>query len=74
MRAFRQSTGQTITAYAEAARLRHATRLLSDTDLPLGDIARQLGFAAPSAFSRWFRQHRGLSPREWRARVLGGTS
>jgi AraC family transcriptional regulator len=68
MRAFRQSTGQTITAYAEAARLRHATRLLSETDLPLGDIARQLGFAAPSGFSHAFRRAVGEAPSAFRRR------
>ena len=68
MRAFRQSTGQTITAYADAARLRHATRLLSETDLPLGDIARQLGFAAPSGFSHAFRRAVGDPPSAFRRR------
>jgi AraC family transcriptional regulator len=68
MRAFRQSTGQTVTAYAEAARLRHATRLLSETDLPLSDIARQLGFAAPSGFSHAFRRAVGEPPSAFRRR------
>jgi len=68
MRAFRQSTGQTVTAYAEAARLRHATRLLSETDLPLADIARQLGFAAPSGFSHAFRRAVGEPPSAFRRR------
>jgi len=68
MRAFKQSTGQTITAYAEAARLRHATRLLCETDLPLADIARQLGFAAPSGFSHAFRRAIGEPPSAFRRR------
>jgi AraC family transcriptional regulator len=68
MRAFKQSTGQTITAYTEAARLRHATRLLSGTNLPLADIARQLGFAAPSGFSHAFRRLAGETPSAFRRR------
>jgi AraC family transcriptional regulator len=68
MRAFRQSAGQTITAYAEGARLRHATQLLSETDLPLADIARQLGFAAPSGFSHAFRRAVGEPPSAFRRR------
>nr|WP_234327938.1 hypothetical protein [Streptomyces sp. NRRL F-2664] len=27
-----------------------------------------MGFASPSAFSRWFRERFGCSAREWRAR------
>jgi AraC family transcriptional regulator len=68
MRAFKQSTGQTVTAYAEAARLRHATRLLCETDLALSDIARQLGFAAPSGFSHAFRRAVGETPSAFRRR------
>ncbi len=69
MRAFKQSTGQTVTAYAEAARLRHAVRLLSDTDLPLADVARQVGFAAPSGFSHAFRRALGEPPSAFRRRL-----
>jgi AraC family transcriptional regulator len=66
MRAFRQSTGQTITEYAEDVRLRYAVRLLSDTDLPLGDIAGQVGFSALSGFSHAFRRAVGQSPSVFR--------
>lgn len=68
MRAFRQSTGQTITAYAEAARLRHAVRLLSETDQPLSEIARHVGFAAQSGFSHAFRRAVGVTPSAFRRR------
>jgi AraC family transcriptional regulator len=69
MRAFKQSTGQTITAYAEAARLRHAMRLLSDTDRPLSKIAQQVGFAAASGFSHAFRRAVGEPPSAFRRRL-----
>ena len=68
MRAFKHSTGQTITEYAETARLRHAVRLLSDTDMPISDIARQAGFAAPSGFSHAFRRAVGEPPSAFRRR------
>jgi AraC family transcriptional regulator len=69
MRSFKQSTGQTVTAYAEAARLRRATRLLCETDLPLSDIARQLGFATLSGFSHAFRRAMGEAPSVRRRRL-----
>jgi AraC-like DNA-binding protein len=43
-----------------------AERYLSADRLSLTDISYQLGFAAPSAFSRWFRHRSGMSPSEWR--------
>ena len=32
----------------------------------LGDIGSQLGFAEPAHFTRFFRNHTGVSPREFR--------
>jgi AraC family transcriptional regulator len=68
MRAFKQGTGQTIMDYVEATRLRLALRLLSDTGLPLGDIAKQLGYAALSGFSHAFRRATGEPPSVFRRR------
>jgi AraC-like DNA-binding protein len=36
---------------------------------PLTQIAHLLGFAAPSAFSVWFRGHFGTTASEWRQRT-----
>jgi len=68
MRAFRHSTGRTIMEYVEEARVGRAMRLLTDTDLPLAAIARQLGFAAPSGFSHAFRRTVGEPPSSFRRR------
>jgi AraC-like DNA-binding protein len=32
----------------------------------LGDISQQLGFVEPAHFTRFFRNHAGVSPREFR--------
>ena len=50
----------------------HLRALLAERYLPverysLTEISQILGFGAPSAFSRWFRQRFGVSPSEWRA-------
>ncbi|HTJ64196.1 MAG TPA: AraC family transcriptional regulator [Alphaproteobacteria bacterium] len=68
MRAFRQSTGRTITDYAEAARAERAAHLLTRTDLAVADIARQLGFAGASGFSHAFRRVTGEAPTVFRRR------
>jgi AraC-like DNA-binding protein len=48
-----------------------AERYLASDRQSLTDIAYLLGFAAPSAFSRWFRRRFGCSPTEWRAAARG---
>lgn len=48
-----------------------AERYLANERLSLTDISYQLGFAAPSAFSRWFRDRIGVSPTEWRRAADG---
>jgi AraC-like DNA-binding protein len=53
------------------ARTSLAERYLANERLSLTDISYQLGFAAPSAFSRWFRDRFGVSPSEWRREAAG---
>ena len=43
-----------------------AERYLATERYSLTDVSELLGFTAPSAFSRWFRQRFGISPTEWR--------
>ena len=59
---FQLSAGQ----YLMKARIDHATRLLSGSDLPIVEIAQQCGFSDQSAFSRQFRQVTGFTPRQYR--------
>ena len=44
-----------------------AERYLANDGYTMTDVSQLLGFTAPSAFSRWFHQHFGVSPSEWRA-------
>jgi len=43
-----------------------ARRLLSETHLPIKDIARSLGFTSPAYFTRAFQNHTGRTPSEFR--------
>lgn len=56
--------GQSFSALLQALRLELTARYLEQPGRPLAEVAQQLGFSAQSAFSRWHRQHRGLSPRQ----------
>jgi AraC-like DNA-binding protein len=59
--------GESFAGIVEATRGALATRYLATDRHSLTDVAYLLGFAAHSAFSRWFRRRFGSSPSEWRA-------
>jgi AraC-like DNA-binding protein len=59
--------GQSFSAIVHTTREALAERYLSADRYSQTDVSELLGFTAPSAFSRWFRQRFGVSPTEWRA-------
>jgi AraC-like DNA-binding protein len=48
------------------ARIRAAQRLLLDSDMPITQIALEVGCASPQHFSTLFRRLAGASPSAWR--------
>jgi AraC family transcriptional regulator len=68
---FRSCVGATPQHYVDWARLSVATRLLGTSDRPLMEIAEELGFSAHSHFTRFFTQHIGVSPSEFRRQTMG---
>ena len=61
--------GLTFSALLNEVRSELVMRHLRDSDLPLGEVASLLGFAAQSSFSHWFRASFGCSVSQWRARL-----
>ena len=49
--------------YEFKRRLQRARDMLSDSRLPIKQVAYLLGFRQPSHFTGWFRKHTGRSPR-----------
>lgn len=66
VRAFKQSVGFTPHDYLMRRRAERTMELLSGTDMPLSEIALAAGFADQSHCARRFRQHVGMSPRDYR--------
>jgi AraC family transcriptional regulator len=66
-RAFKRSTGLTVSDWQKRDRLQRAEALLGDTRMSLAAIALALGFSAQSHFTTAFRRSSGLTPRAWRA-------
>jgi AraC family transcriptional regulator len=69
-RLFKKLTGVTPLAYLAAQRITRAQMLLAQSDLPITQIAAQVGYGSASHFTKAFRQSTGLSPREFRASVI----
>ena len=66
VRAFKQSAGVTPHDYLIRRRVERAMELLSGTEMSLSEIALAAGFADQSHCARRFRQHVGMSPRDYR--------
>ena len=66
VRAFKQSVGVTPHDYLIRRRVKRTMELLSHTDMSLSEIALAAGFADQSHCARRFRQHVGMSPRDYR--------
>jgi len=63
---FKGSVGVTPQHYLDWVRLHLAVGMLATSDLPLAEVAAQLGFYAPSHFTRFFAQHIAIPPSEFR--------
>lgn len=58
--------GESFSAIVHATRAQWAERYLANDAYSLTQITHLLGFAAPSAFSVWFRSQFGTTATEWR--------
>lgn len=70
-RDFRRQVGHSVLGWRNAVRAERAAELLAAGHQAKW-IARRLGFIHPSAFTRSFRDSHGLTPRDYRARLLAG--
>jgi len=65
--AIMQASGHTAGWWIDYYLMRDAERYLKETRLPVQNIADLLGFADQSAFGKYFRRQRGISPVQFRA-------
>lgn len=71
-RVMRQTTGLPASRVIEVRLVREARRLLAFTNLPVAQIAYELGFGDPAYFTRVFSRATGLSPRAFRDHLEAG--
>lgn len=68
LRLFKEAFGETPHQYMTRKRLRHARRLLKDTDLPVSEVCYRSGYQSLGSFSHRFKRHFGASPTEFRCK------
>ncbi len=61
-RLFKRCIGRTAISFVEQCRIRRAQSLITETSLPLAEIALTVGFADQSHFTRRFHRHVGCTP------------
>ena len=62
-RLFQRYVGMSPKQYLNGLRLERARALLTETDLPVSEVAYGCGFNATNTFTKAFRQRYGVSPR-----------
>lgn len=70
----RRRTGRTVVDWIIERRMVEARQLLTETDLPIGEVARSVGIPDAGYFARVFRRSNGVTPRAWRHTAAHTTS
>lgn len=66
----KKQLGITLQGYLIKFRMNKACELLSNKILSIGDIARSVGYNDPLVFSKTFKKVKGVSPKEYRQRII----
>lgn len=63
---FRQTMNQTFSSYLTSLRIRRAIELLTSTDLPVSQVAAQVGYRDYFYFAKVFKRATGMTPSSYR--------
>ncbi len=72
-RMFKQSLGVPPRVYLTRLRIERASELLEHTDLPVTEIAQEVGYSSNQVLARVFFKHQRLSPTDYRRAVRDPT-
>lgn len=70
VRVFKEVTGMTPMAYVTNKRIERAKELLATGNLPIGVVSSLCGFSNQSQFNNTFRRIMGMTPKEYRRKVI----
>jgi AraC-like DNA-binding protein len=71
-RKWQESRGTSLTNEINHRRIARASHLLLLPDISIAEVGYQVGLESPAQFSRMFRSVKGLAPKEYRQKYLGG--
>ena len=63
---FKKTTNRTFSNFVNHMRIGNASKLLIETDKHVSEIAFESGYNSLSNFNKWFRNMKGVSPKEYR--------
>lgn len=63
---FKKHSGQNITDYIAAVRIRESKALLADQTLTVSQIAQKVGYSNDVGFIRFFKKYEGVTPGKYR--------
>ncbi|WP_163580694.1 helix-turn-helix transcriptional regulator [Gracilibacillus saliphilus] len=66
---FKKEFGMTIHQYILQRRMYEAKKLLRETNIPIAEIASQIGFSTASNFIRCFKKYQQVTPKQFRNQV-----
>lgn len=69
-RLFKKESGYTFLEYLTKTRLNKAKQLLHDPSLTITEIAQRIGYDDACYFSRLFKKHETISPKEYRSKLV----
>jgi len=72
-RMVKSSTGRSVGEWIDISRIGRAKRMLSETELPVIDIASSIGIEDQSYFARFFKKETGMTPSSYR-KIMQGKS
>ncbi len=65
-RAFKTSVGVAPHAHLQSLRLERARNLLAETDMPITEVAAEVGYDSPQSLARVLRRESGVTPTRYR--------
>jgi AraC-like DNA-binding protein/ligand-binding sensor protein len=68
---FKEEMGENLSSYLNRIRVEKASRMLTETDISLSEIAGSCGFEDQSWFSKTFKHYIGVSPGKYRGQGGG---
>lgn len=71
-RMFKEKTGRNFKEHVDGLRIARAKQMLTESNMPVDQIALEVGYETPTSFYRLFKRYVGIAPGEYRqAQELG---